>query len=77
MRGMLYNNAIMYVFEVTSLCAHVVTYYRYCERDVIPTMIGIDESTQGTIEEQMLYNRKTLREIIELRYADVKRKVSL
>ncbi|XP_044318423.1 uncharacterized protein [Triticum aestivum] len=47
---------------------------RYFERDVIPTMIGINESTQGAIEEQMLYNIKTLREIIELRYADVKRK---
>ena len=46
-------------------------------KEMLFHMIGIDESTQGTIEEQMLYNRKTLREIIELRYADVKRKVSL
>ena len=52
-------------------------YYRHCESDVIPTMVGIDESTQGMIEEQMFYNKKTLREIIELRYVDVKRKVSL
>ena len=56
----------MYVFEVTSLFAHSVIYYRHYESDVIPTMIGIDESTQGTIEEQMFYNRKTLNGTIKL-----------
>ena len=33
---------------------------RHCESDVIPTMVGIDESTQGMIEEQMFYNKKNI-----------------
>ena len=53
------------------------TYYRHCERDVFPTMLEVDESNKGTIEEQMFYNRKTLKEIMELRYTDLKKKVCL
>jgi hypothetical protein len=40
-------------------------------------MMEVDRSTQGTINQQMFYNRKTLREIIDLRYNDVKTNVSL
>ncbi|KAM0899936.1 hypothetical protein ACQ4PT_020974 [Festuca glaucescens] len=47
---------------------------RHCERDVFPTMLEVDESNKGTIEEQMFYNRKSLKEIIELRSGDIKRK---
>lgn len=47
---------------------------RHCTEDVFPTMMEVDVSTKGTIEEQMFYNRKSLREIIELRYSDVKTK---
>ena len=43
--------------------------------DDFPTMIEVDASTQGTVEQQMFYNRKTLREITELRFSDVKTKV--
>jgi hypothetical protein len=53
----------------------VQTYYRHCVRDIFPTMLEFDESRKGTIEEQMFYNRKSLKEIIELRYCDVKKKV--
>ena len=50
--------------------------YRHCREDVFPTMMEVDVSTKGTIEEQMFYNRKSVREIIQLRYSDVKTKVS-
>ena len=40
-------------------------------------MLEVDESYKGTIDEQMFYNRKSLKEIIELRYSDVNKKVSL
>ncbi|EEC72335.1 hypothetical protein OsI_05544 [Oryza sativa Indica Group] len=44
---------------------------------VLPTMIEVDASTQGTIEEQMFYNRKTLKEITELRYSNIQQKSKL
>jgi hypothetical protein len=50
--------------------------HRHCTVDTFPTMIEVDASMQGTVEQQMFYNRKTLREITELRYSDVKTKVS-
>jgi hypothetical protein len=50
---------------------------RYCEETIFPAMMEVDRSTQGTINQQMFYNRKTLREIIDLRYNDVKTNVSL
>jgi hypothetical protein len=50
------------------------TYYRHSERDVLPTMLEVDESNKGTIEEQVFYNRKSLKEITELRYGDIKKK---
>ena len=77
---MIYKNAISYkCFEVTILiiCFILYTYYRHCERYVLPTMLEVDESYKGTIDEQMFYNRKSLKEIIELRYSDVNKKVSL
>ncbi|KAM0931379.1 hypothetical protein ACQ4PT_000408 [Festuca glaucescens] len=43
---------------------------RHCTVDTFPTMIEVDASMQGTVEQQMFYNRKTLREITELRYSD-------
>ncbi|KAM0851234.1 hypothetical protein ACQ4PT_052565 [Festuca glaucescens] len=43
---------------------------RHCIVDTFPTMIEVDASMQGTVEQQMFYNRKTLREITELRYSD-------
>jgi hypothetical protein len=50
--------------------------YRHCIVDSFPTMIEVDASMQGTVEQQMFYNRKTIREITELHYSDVKTKVS-
>jgi hypothetical protein len=40
-----------------------VTTDRHCTVDAFPTMIEPDASMQGTVEQQMFYNRKTLREI--------------
>ena len=56
----------MYVFEVTSLCAHIVMYYRHCESDVTPTMVGIDEAPKERLKSKCSTIKKTLREIIEL-----------
>nr|BBF89965.1 hypothetical protein [Oryza rufipogon] len=50
---------------------------RHNAEKVLPTMIEVDASTQGTIEEQMFYNRKTLKEITELRYSNIQQKVYL
>ncbi|EEC80741.1 hypothetical protein OsI_23219 [Oryza sativa Indica Group] len=47
---------------------------RHNAEKVLPTMIEVDASTQGTIEEQMFYNRKTLKEITELRYSNIQQK---
>lgn len=37
--------------------------------------MDIDKSTQGTLEEQMFYNRKTLKEITDLREVPPENKV--
>ncbi|VAH05642.1 unnamed protein product [Triticum turgidum subsp. durum] len=45
---------------------------RYCLEDDIIEETGPEAHLQGTIQEQMLYNRKTLREITEIAYESEK-----
>lgn len=34
----------------------------------VPKLMEVDKSTQGTLEDQMFYNRKTLEEITQMRH---------
>jgi hypothetical protein len=41
--------------------------YRHGGEENLPKMMDINKITQGTIEEQMFYHRRTLKEITQLR----------
>ncbi|KAF0910071.1 hypothetical protein E2562_001307, partial [Oryza meyeriana var. granulata] len=43
---------------------------RHSSEETVPKMVEVDKSAQGTIEEQMFYNRKTLRDITEMRHGN-------
>uniref|UniRef100_A0A0E0H357 Replication factor A C-terminal domain-containing protein n=1 Tax=Oryza nivara TaxID=4536 RepID=A0A0E0H357_ORYNI len=43
---------------------------RQFSEETIPKMMEVDKSTQGTREEQMFYNRKTLKDITEMRHGN-------
>ena len=43
-------------------------FYRYSHEENLPKMMEVNKSIQGTQEEQMFYNRKTLHEITESRH---------
>ena len=34
----------------------------------VPKLMEVDKSTQGTLEDQMFFNRKTLQEITQMRH---------
>ena len=34
----------------------------------VPKLMEVDKSTQGTLEDQMFYNRRTLQEITQMRH---------
>jgi hypothetical protein len=75
--GIVYTNALTYIvlrYYVTLLMFPLKC--RHCKEIILPTMMEVDGSTQGTINQQMFYNRKKLREIIHLRYSDVKTNVA-
>ena len=44
--------------------------YRHGGEESLPKMMDIGKITQGTIEEQMFHNRRTLQEITNLREID-------
>ena len=44
--------------------------HRQFSEETIPKMMEVDKSTQGTREEQMFYNRKTLKDITEMRHGN-------
>ncbi|XP_062190230.1 replication protein A 70 kDa DNA-binding subunit B-like isoform X2 [Phragmites australis] len=41
---------------------------RYSNDETLPKIMEVDKSIQGTVEEQMFYNRRTLQEITEMRH---------
>uniref|UniRef100_A0A0A9DJ53 Replication factor A C-terminal domain-containing protein n=1 Tax=Arundo donax TaxID=35708 RepID=A0A0A9DJ53_ARUDO len=41
---------------------------RYSNDETLPKIMEVDKSIQGTIEDQMFYNRRTLRDITEMRH---------
>ncbi|KAF0894098.1 hypothetical protein E2562_033974 [Oryza meyeriana var. granulata] len=43
---------------------------KHSSEETVPKMVEVDKSTQGIIEEQMFYNRKTLRDITEMRHGN-------
>ncbi|TVT97486.1 hypothetical protein EJB05_57267 [Eragrostis curvula] len=46
--------------------------HMHANEENLPKMMDISKSTQGSLEEQMFYNRRTLREITEIRDANPK-----
>ncbi|EEC82987.1 hypothetical protein OsI_28022 [Oryza sativa Indica Group] len=45
---------------------------RHSDEQNLPKLMEVDKSTQGTLEEQMFYNRKTLQEITNMGHDDTK-----
>lgn len=51
--------------------------YRHSDEQSLPKLMEVDKSTQGTLEEQMFYNRKTLQEITNMGHDDTKSQVRI
>ena len=54
------------------LCTYIVLnindfIYRHSKEESLPRIMDLSKGTLGTLQEQMFHNRKTLREITEMR----------